>query len=1360
MERQNSSSHPIIPSGFANSSFASTFTGITSPAGNVSNPLLMSTLHHLQGLSAAGSAAALLPSTPQLTLGGQFASEFNNIATMGWPAQNASAAWFEQAKVAAMLPMYGVLSAGGVKSGYVSLHSISPNYEMTAPVDANALTPPMRSTSGSSQSVNASALLSNTCPVSISSGVFPINSGGNFMNNLQECSPREQQQSSEVSLGVSSATPQRMQQSSALSLKKSISSSPIDANMQMSSSGITVVDMTRPSSIQSHTSSEIIRPGSSSAVSSHGAPSSVVSIHSNIGSVECPVASAIHQPASVSALNSIEITGVTTASVRPNSLQSASCAYQIVDLHNNPSHSHPASVETSSSSIPTPGSQGSVAAVQQQQQISAYDLTAANQHMSAMHVEPSSSSLLSTSGDVVNAPTTSTDIVQDFTLAHDQQTPGSSHENALDAGNLEDLPWSSIDLGDIDLFGVASAADKDVMHSVLDMDPSIMNRLFSNDPPQSSFSTTADTNTKAAQRTPPSSCVPPVVQMVTPKIREKIKMRREKELADADKELDRLLSLVAKKDAKSTPKPKIPPSLPLFDPLLFVKPEENSSDKKISLSPVQFTPPDSPTPSTSSTSIVTSSFFFPTSQPSTSSAYRTTTNVAVQRPEPSPSVTPYVFMPTVDKKPKCNKIPIYKQKSKTFVCTTPKSEDPPAKSAADDAYSFTDDEEEGALPSGATMSESQLKEQRLEAEVAQKLARINSVHPELKHKIACLEAQSQQDLWRHVVPKKRHTAAVAERPCVPSTPLLPPASASDQRADTAGTSAQKAPEVLTLAESLQRRKQYRSSYGFLKTKCLDDKNTAKNECSEQPSVISIKVEPQEEYKPDNGLLPQYRPLPKLLIRLPKRSLQESPSRSEKSKKKKKRKRKDRDREWEGSEKKRKKKKHKHKHHKREHEYEARVITVDDEQWRNAEPINRPAEMAIFSKKRRLMMQWNDDEEHYVEPGSRQDDTCRRYSSTLLNECERRGSLNDSTEWSLPTKFSQANGHLTKGTFVVCKADILKEECPLWRVDNQNLLQKYPPIKMDNKIAYKNSSTYSGWCDQIADGYLVVEVRFLKHTRSESIVEPHLPLFDMFPAVSSEVDEKTSQCSDVENGIATSSSNSGVEVSLKDPIRDQMSTYVRAMLNHGLSLSFLQSVKQGNDWNYLRALNDIDRLNQDRKEKVLSRVKWVERYIDMLHFYSSCVACDAEGGGLNCQACGKRPVERVVQLFSNEGYDYDTLESEEMRYTGSGSPMPAMEYLVCSLCAKLSLTYHKLHHMRYLLLKKCEDQVIDLFCCALFIALSPVNFCQTLSADYFIHADDLKDQDAVVENCMRNTKWLHATINEYADLWRKIELNDC
>ncbi|MFH4981252.1 hypothetical protein AB6A40_007961 [Gnathostoma spinigerum] len=205
---------------------------------------------------------------------------------------------------------------------------------------------------------------------------------------------------------------------------------------------------------------------------------------------------------------------------------------------------------------------------------------------------------------------------------------------------------------------------------------------------------------------------------------------------------------------------------------------------------------------------------------------------------------------------------------------------------------------------------------------------------------------------------------------------------------------------------------------------------------------------------------------------------------------------------------------------------------------------------------------------------------------------------------------------------------------------------------------------------------------------------------------------------------------------KDPIRCQFVTYIRALLNHGLTLTFLQSIKQGNDWNYLHALSDIDKLNIERKEKLKASVKWVERFVEMLHFYSSCACCEAEKCGLSCQACGTRTVEKVVQLFANEGYDYETLEPEEMRYTGSGSPMPAVEYLVCQTCAKLSLTYHKLHHMRYILFQKCEDRIETV--------------CSNNS--------DLSSEQ-VVETCMRSSKWINSIASEYMEIWRKIELDD-
>lgn len=47
----------------------------------------------------------------------------------------------------------------------------------------------------------------------------------------------------------------------------------------------------------------------------------------------------------------------------------------------------------------------------------------------------------------------------------------------------------------------------------------------------------------------------------------------------------------------------------------------------------------------------------------------------------------------------------------------------------------------------------------------------------------------------------------------------------------------------------------------------------------------------------------------------------------------------------------------------------------------------------------------------------------------------------------------------RGTFLILKDDLFKPDCSLWKIDNQNLLQKYLPITMeDGTICYENSQT--------------------------------------------------------------------------------------------------------------------------------------------------------------------------------------------------------------------------------------------------------------------------------------------------------------
>uniref|UniRef100_A0A914USZ3 DUF4211 domain-containing protein n=1 Tax=Plectus sambesii TaxID=2011161 RepID=A0A914USZ3_9BILA len=944
----------------------------------------------------------------------------------------------------------------------------------------------------------------------------------------------------------------------------------------------------------------------------------------------------------------------------------------------------------------------------------------------------------------------------------------------------------------VDLFGSNKLSDG--IHSVLEFDPAALIGDESHGAVEKSNRTTP----------PPSNATP---LNVTPKLREKMKMRREKELAEADKEFERLLSIVAEKNSRtstSLANLQLPPVLPLpaeFERNFDSQAPSTSDDQTqmqigMNMSPVQFTPPDSPVGN--DVIPVESSFAIPIS----SSAMNLSSGRSID--------DVLLFIPKVDNKStKSNKVPVYKQvAASASVADQTKRETVDVEHEPivvnDDEYSFTDEDEEVEVVQ-PTSSVDQLKEQKLEAEVAQKLARISTMHPELRasaqQRLAGAgqfvpgigqspsseqQQQQQQDLWRHVVPKKRHSTTVnssLDRPTVPSTPLLPPASVSeappsvDARSQASRESAepeqQRAPLTAAqqLAETLRRRRERRSANCFVRTEiCLDDTSTAKPTppppavAALAASMSRVKEEPaSDDDQPSSFLQPHSEllsksgegpPLPKVIIRIPKRCISQSSHRSsddgQERKKKKKKKHKHRDEDGERRHKRKKQKKEKRRLENLEGLRHSPAVSSDrdsegeDPLWHpGSQKASSSAPSAVFNKKKRLM-QWNDEStastvaeeaatERYTSGGKKDKKHHHKKSKRLA--ADRRDSVEDMAAVDLRlSHFSQPTGTLQRGTFVVGKLDILKADCPLWRVDNQNLLQKFLPevSEISGRITYKNSSTYSGWCDVFSEKYLVVQVRFIKHTRSETIVEPEIPLADLFPAISCEVTE-----GELMSGGALSPPECDQHPSAQQqPLRDAMDTYLQALIHHAMSGTFLRTVRDGNDWKFLRHMNDIDRLNLDRKSKLLMRVKWSQKYKELVDKYPLCSIADAEGHGLTCQGCNGRSVEKVVQLFANEAYDYETLDSLSMRSDECGSPLPSLEYLVCLVCANITCAYHKLHHMRYHIYKRCEDKV-----------------------ELLRDENPTLEPSAILDLCIKNRSWVSHLVQEYFDLWKRVADNE-
>ncbi|KIH53950.1 hypothetical protein ANCDUO_15907 [Ancylostoma duodenale] len=234
--------------------------------------------------------------------------------------------------------------------------------------------------------------------------------------------------------------------------------------------------------------------------------------------------------------------------------------------------------------------------------------------------------------------------------------------------------------------------------------------------------------------------------------------------------------------------------------------------------------------------------------------------------------------------------------------------------------------------------------------------------------------------------------------------------------------------------------------------------------------------------------------------------------------------------------------------------------------------------------------------------------------------------------------------------------------------------------------------------------------------------------------------------------------------LRDPLRLSLYTFTIAMISHALTLEFLQQIKSKNDWNFLRAVTEVEKVNSDSLTKLRGLVKFNEKLEDAMHSYTQLCITESDYHSLQCQAgfdissnyggialkregsedlldsecitesacCALKPIERIIQLYSLDSYDPETLQSTERPQTDT-SPLPAVEFLVCPSCANTAQLYHRCYHMKYHLLKKCEDKL---------------EVIGTQHPEY--------SPEKTVEAARKCRVWLNKVLSDYMDIWKKIQ----
>ncbi|CAB01869.3 EOR-2 [Caenorhabditis elegans] len=334
-------------------------------------------------------------------------------------------------------------------------------------------------------------------------------------------------------------------------------------------------------------------------------------------------------------------------------------------------------------------------------------------------------------------------------------------------------------------------------------------------------------------------------------------------------------------------------------------------------------------------------------------------------------------------------------------------------------------------------------------------------------------------------------------------------------------------------------------------------------------------------------------------------------------------------------------------------------------------------------------------------------------------------------------FGPAEGILPKGTYVICKADMLKEDCAVWRVDNQNLLQKFPPFRDSkaNRLVYRSSSTYSGWCEQISSQYFRVAVKIIKQTRSETTVEPEVPLAELFPASSVEWFKNPGTVFFEEETKVEPIDDDSI---LTEPRRVSLNTLVNAYLTQVFTKTHVESLIDDKDWTYSRSIAELETNNKQCEGLIKKRIpvepkhnRWIAKYT-RLAISKSSFHCFTK-----CQICKRKKPRRVIHFFDktscNEKLLVENLSSDIHDENEDDEEYPIVsDAISCGRCSMAVDFLHRMHHIKFHMLRICEDKLEE-------IGTSDIDLTS----------------DKIVEKAKADKVWTLGVIQKYCDLWDQV-----
>lgn len=290
----------------------------------------------------------------------------------------------------------------------------------------------------------------------------------------------------------------------------------------------------------------------------------------------------------------------------------------------------------------------------------------------------------------------------------------------------------------------------------------------------------------------------------------------------------------------------------------------------------------------------------------------------------------------------------------------------------------------------------------------------------------------------------------------------------------------------------------------------------------------------------------------------------------------------------------------------------------------------------------------------------------------------------------------------RGDFVIERKDRYNyESFPVWKIEAGKLLQKYEPVVNDTAVLHKSVSIYSSWSGDVRTNFKAVLVELITTTGRKCEIVKVLDSFLPKPP-----DDSLEQ----------------------DSLMELFNLYVQVLLSQAIDPTFFATIEQGQESYYLGPLEQIDNLLIEAEQAILSLISWNEKFklaMDQRPFYK---VTEPHNEMQLSQGCCEATTDASIVAIKNVKFFGPLYDRKSLEVTSEGKTLTSQEFAISQVAAKHLVTYHGLHHFKFLLFKKCQEEV-----------------------QFIKYTERGKAENEILEDCMKNRVFVQQGLRELKTL---------